>query len=243
MENNCPISPYLKELFDKLDNSEKNLNYLDDHIKTEIPKELYDEIIFDYIKILRNRGLEKNDIKLTLNKLQKSKKDYISDIKRSISQLNGFDKEKSIKKRNRRSIDGIKGKMKNNSALNVILDVSGSMCGYFETALSYIFQNKIVINLILCDTEIKKQTNNSYLVIKNKHDFKKIEINGLGGTTLQPAIDFIVETKQINKLNTLILTDGATDKLDVSKLKKTLIISIGEKCPIKNGNPRQICIT
>lgn len=242
---NCPVSDYLRNLFDELDNSNNlniPINYLDDHIKTDIPNELHDEIIAGYIKTLRDRGLEKSNIKQTLNKLQKSKKDYLSDIKRSISYLNGYNKEKSIRKKNRRSIEGVKGKVKRGVALNVILDVSGSMNRYFEMSLSFIFQNNITINLILCDTEIKKQQNSLYLVIKNKKDFQKIKISGLGGTILQPAINFIAETKEINKLNTLILTDGATDVLDTSKLKKTLIISIGSKCPIKNGNPRQICI-
>ena len=238
----CPVSPYLRSIFEKMEIDDGDNDWLDNHLPCEIPDELKKEAIDRVQRYLEGRGLVKENIRKTLEKLQKSKKDYLREIKTAISSLRGYNKEKSISKRNRRSIDGIKGRIKQGFGLNVILDVSGSMGGYFQRALSYIFQNKIVINLVQCDTEVRKQGKRDYLVIKSKKDFKQVEILGLGGTELQPAINFINNTKELKYLNTLILTDGYTERLDTSKLKKCLILSVGSKCPISGGNPRQICI-
>jgi predicted metal-dependent peptidase len=236
----CPVSDYLKKVFDGMDDGIKN--WLDNHLPCDLSDDFKKEVVGRVQRYLRSRGLEKANIKITLEKLQKSRKDYLRDIKTAISSIRGYNKEKSISKRNRRSIEGIKGRFKIGFGLNVILDVSGSMGGYFQRVLSYIFQNKIKINLIQCDVEVKRQGKRDYTVINNKREFKKIQLVGGGGTTLQPAIDFIVGCSQINQLNTVILTDGFTDNLDVSKLKKTLILSIGKECGIIAGSPKQIVI-
>jgi predicted metal-dependent peptidase len=215
-----PVSSYLKEIFDQLEMGIED--FLDKHLSDDIPDEYRKDIIDNIKNVLKNRGLLSADIQLTLDKITKSKKDYIKGIKIGINELFGDYKNKSISKRNRRSIPGIKGKRKDAYALNVILDTSGSMSGYMEKALSYVFQNGLTINLIQCDTKVNK-----YTVIKDKFQFKKLEIIGMGGTTLQPGIDYISNNKQINKLNTLILTDGYCEYLNTDHLKKVLIISHG----------------
>jgi predicted metal-dependent peptidase len=230
----CPVSNYLRGIFEKMDMG--LLEWLDKHLPSDIPEDYRKSIIENVKNNLRARGLESADILATLDKITKSKKDYIKNIKIGINELFGNYKNKSITKRNRRSIEGVKGKRKESYALNVLLDVSGSMEGYFEKALSYIFQNGIKINLIQCDTVVK-----DYMVIKDKAHFRKIKINGLGGTILQPGIDFISSNKDLSDLNTLILTDGMTDELDVTKLKKTMIISHNQKCKVI-GEARQIVI-
>jgi predicted metal-dependent peptidase len=230
----CPVSDYLRDIFDQMDMG--ILDWLDKHLSSDIPDDYRRSIIENVKNNLRNRGLESADIKATLDKITKSKKDYIKNIKIGINELFGTFKNKSITKRNRRSINGVKGKRKESYALNVILDVSGSMEGYFEKALSYIFQNGIKINLIQCDAKV-----HSHTIIKDKTQFTKIKIEGLGGTVLQPAIDYIISSKDLNKLNTLILTDGMTDELNVTRLRKTMIISHHEKCKVI-GDARQIVI-
>jgi predicted metal-dependent peptidase len=110
------------------------------------------------------------------------------------------------------------------------------MGGDFDRVLSYIFQNDITINLIQNDTEVK-----SVELIKNKNELKKVLIKGLGGTTLQPAVDLIAE--KYNNFPTVILTDGQTDTLDFSKVKqRVLILSVADFCPISgdNGKIKQI---
>jgi predicted metal-dependent peptidase len=211
-------------------------DFLDKHLPQDLPEEYRKSVIENIKNTLKNRGLLTGDIQATLDKITKSKKDYIKDIKVGINELFGSYKNKSITKRNRRSIPGVKGKRKDSYALNVLLDVSGSMEGYFEKSLSYIFQNGIMINLIQCDTEVK-----DYMTIKDKTQFKKVKIKGLGGTVLQPGIDYIGKDKDLSKLNTLILTDGYCDILNITKLKKCMVISHGKKCDI-TGNAKQIII-
>ena len=63
-------------------------------------------------------------------------------------------------------------------------------------------------------------------------------IKGLGGTVLQPGIDYISDN--YNLYNTVILTDGYTDSLDLSELNKVLIISTDSNCPIKNKPKKKL---
>ena len=153
-------------------------------------------------------------------------------LKRSVSSLKGFSKVKSIKKPNRRGIDGLKGKNKYSNLINCILDTSGSMNGQFELILSEKFKDDYQINLIQCDTDVK-----NFVRIKNKNEIKKMKIKGLGGTTLQPGIDYINSHKELKGKNMVILTDGYTDSLDFSNSKnaKVLILTVGENCPIAKG--------
>ena len=91
------------------------------------------------------------------------------------------------------------------------------MGGTFEKVLSYIYRNDIEVNLIEADTEVKWIQN-----IKNKRKLETIPIKGLGGTILQPAINLVAE--EFNDYNTVVLTDGYCDSLDLSKIKGRVLI-------------------
>ena len=215
-------------------------NTLDAHLGDDIPQELKREIVEGIMTKLKNRGLASGDVEAILNKLRKTKKDYLKEIKRTMSNhIFGSKKEKTIVRPNRRGIEGLKGNKKYKNEINVLLDTSGSMGGEFERVLSYIFQNDIQMNLIQCDAQIQQT-----LKIKDKKELEKMKIKGLGGTTLQPGLDFIAEKKnKIYMYNTVILTDGYTDSLNFKLIKsKTLILSTAEKCPITfdNGRVKQI---
>jgi predicted metal-dependent peptidase len=152
----------------------------------------------------------------------------------------GHIKQKTIVKPNRRQIAGLKGNRKIKTKINVILDTSGSMGGQgtFERVLSYVYRNDIEINFIQGDTEVKWVEN-----FKSKKKLETMKIHGLGGTILTPSVDYVVE--HFNDFNTVILSDGYTDVLDLSKLKgRVLIISVGVKVPISktNNKVKQICI-
>jgi len=70
-----------------------------------------------------------------------------------------------------------------------------------------------------------------------------MKIHGLGGTVLQPSIDYVVE--HYNEYNTVLLTDGYCDNLDLSKVKgRVLMITVGTKVPIarSNGKVKQIVL-
>jgi predicted metal-dependent peptidase len=202
--------------------------FMDSHMADDIPEELREQMVKDIQEKLKARGLSSGDIEKTLEKLQKKKKDYLKEIKRGVSFIKGHVKVETITRPNRKGISGLKGKKKLGAKINCIMDTSGSMGGYFEKALSFIFRSDIEINLIMCDTDVKSVDN-----IKSMKDLKKAVIKGLGGTTMQPAFDLVAE--KYNNLNTLLLTDGFTDSLDLAKLKgKVLILSNESECPIRS---------
>jgi len=220
----------LDSIFDGMEKGEQLT--LDSHIDDDVQEQSRKSIVNDFMTRLKNRGLVSGDVEAILNKLRKSKKDYLKEIKRTISNhIIGASKRKSITRPNRRGIEGIKGKKKFKNVINVILDTSGSMCGDFEKVLSYIFQNDIHINLIQIDTTVKEVKD-----IKNKRDLQKVVIKGMGGTVLQPAIDYVVLIEnRISTFNNLILTDGYTDTLNFTNIKgKSLILTTNKKPNIED---------
>jgi predicted metal-dependent peptidase len=205
--------------------------YLDKHIGDEVPEEMRNAMVKDVMERLAARGLAAGNMETTLNKLRKKRKDYLKEIKRSVSNIIfGTQKVRTIIKPNRKGISGLKGNKKIKTAINVILDTSGSMGNTFEKVLSYIYRNDITVNMIQADTQV-----NWVDKFMDKKKVERMKISGLGGTALMPAVDYVVE--HFNKYNTCILTDGYCDSLDLSKLNgKVLIISIGTKVPIAKGN-------
>lgn len=227
------------QIFEDLENGTGE--YLDKHIGDEVPEEMREAMVRDVMDRLQSRGLSAGNIETTLNKLRKQRKDYLKEIKRSVSNMIfGHIKQKTIVKPNRRQIQGLKGNRKIKSKVNVILDTSGSMGGQgtFERVLSYVYTNDIEINFIQGDTEVKWVEN-----FKSKKKLETMKIHGLGGTVLNPSIDFVRE--HYNQFNTVLLTDGATDYLNFEGIKgRVLIISVGTPCPIakSNGKIKQITI-
>jgi len=215
--------------------------YLDKHIGDDVPEEMREAMVRDVMDRLQARGLSAGNVESTLNKLRKQRKDYLKEIKRSISnEIFGHIKTKTIVKPNRRQIQGLKGNRKIKTKINVILDCSGSMGGQgdFEKVLSYVYQSDIEMNFIQADTQV-----NWVETFKKKRQLETMKIHGLGGTVLQPAVDYVVE--KFNEFNTVMLTDGYCDSLDFSKVKgRVLLITIGTAVPISksNGKVKQITV-
>lgn len=231
----------LEHIFSNLDANEGL--YLDVHISNEVSDEVKESNISDIVRSilskLESRGFKTSNVEQTLAKLRTKRKDYLKEIKRNISNsIFGSHKEKTIVKPNRKGITGIKGNKKVKNIINVILDTSGSMGGSFERVLEYIYKDKVEINFIQGDTEVKW-----FEKIKSKKQIQTMKIKGLGGTILNPSIQYVRDN--FNMYNTCILTDGATDSLDFSGIKgKVLIVSKGTECPIlnSNGKVKQIII-
>jgi len=225
----------MDQIFDDLDNNQGQ--YMDVHMTDEVPEEMRESMVKDAMERLQARGLQAGNVEQTLNKLRKQRKDYLKHIKRSVSNMIfGTKKQKTITKPNRRQLSGLKGNRKIKTKINCILDTSGSMGGTFERVLSYIYRNDIEVNLIEADTEVKWVQ-----AVKSKRKLESIPIRGLGGTCLQPAINYVADN--FNEFNTLVLTDGYCDSLDLSKIKgNVLLISIGTEVPITrtNGKVKQI---
>jgi predicted metal-dependent peptidase len=227
------------QIFDDMENGTGE--YLDKHIGDDVPEEMREAMVRDVMDRLASRGLSAGNVETTLNKLRKQRKDYLKEIKRSISnEIFGHIKQKTIVKPNRRQISGLKGNRKIKTKINVILDCSGSMGshGDFEKVLSYVYQNDIEMNFIQADTQVNWVEN-----FKKKRQLETMKIHGLGGTVLQPAVDYVVDN--FNEFNTVLLTDGYCDNLDFSKVRgRVLLISIGTKVPISrsNGKVKQITV-
>ena len=228
-----------EQIFQDMENG--NGEYLDKHIGDDVPEELRDAMVKDVMERLAARGLSAGNVEQTLSKLRKKRKDYLREIKRAVSNMIfGTVKERTIVKPNRKGISGLKGNRKVKTKINVILDTSGSMGGSstFERVLNYVYRNDIEINFIESDTEIKWVEN-----IKSAKKLQSLPIKGLGGTIMQTGIDYVVD--HFNEFNTVLLTDGYTDSLDLSRLKgRLLIISVGVKVPISrtNGKVKQIVL-
>lgn len=231
---------HLDRIFENLEQSKGQT--LDQHLIDEIPDELRKELVKDIMANLKARGLEEGMMSTIINKLRKTKKDYLKEIKRAIAvDILGTTKDKTIVRPNRRNIAGLKGHKKIANKINTILDTSGSMGGEFDKVLSYIFQNDVQINMIQIDTKVQ-----NVQLIKEKKELEKMKIEGLGGTILQPAVDYIADDRnKLNVYNTVILTDGYTDRLDFSRIKgKVLILTTAALCEIvgSNGKVKQIKI-
>ena len=239
-KDNSPMDTWSKEqIFQDMEKNEGQ--YMDVHVGDEVPEEMREAVVRDVMERLAARGLTAGNVETTLNKLRKKRKDYLREIKRAVSNMIfGTTKQKTIVKPNRRQIAGLKGNRKVKTMINVGLDTSGSMGGQgtFEKVLSYVYRNDIEINFMESDTQV-----NWVQKIKSARKLESIPIHGLGGTCLQPMIDYIVEHH--NDCNSVLLSDGYTDVLNFDKVKgKVLIISVGVKCPIgkTNGKVKQIVI-
>lgn len=230
----------IESFFETIERGEETF---DIHFEDDVPDEVKQQFVESAIDKLRCRGIISDNVEKILNKLRKTEKDYLKEIKRYISNdIIGSKKIKTITRPNRRDILGLKGNKKQNLKINCILDTSGSMSGSFEKVLSYIFQKDISINLIQCDTEVK-----NFIIINNKKDLQKMPIKGLGGTILNPGLDYIASQPKLNSFPTVILTDGYTDKLDFRGIKNNvLILSIDQNCPtlreMRNIKVKQILI-
>jgi len=227
LERRSKLSQKTKDLIDKISDSQKEMT-IDVHLPDTVSKEMRDQMINDIIEACKTRGLIKGNNEAILKQLRPNKKDYLKSIKRNLSSLLGGKKYSTWSKPNRKGLP-FKGFKKYSTIINCIMDVSGSMCGEFEKVFSIIFQNNIMINLVQVDAEVQSEQK-----IRNKKELQKVKIKGLGGTTLQPGVDFIKE--KYNKFNTVILTDGECDNLDFSGVRgKVLILTTRREVDYING--------
>jgi len=203
----------------------------------DISDEHANSIIQDVKQAIQNKGIKTNNAESLLNKIETPKKDYIKEIKKHASSFRGSIKVRTISKQSRRGTIGTKGNKKVGTEIVVLLDTSGSMMGSFEKILTAINQNGMISHVILCDTEIK-----DIITINSKASLSKLKIKGLGGTELQPGINYY-NTSKFSSLPLLILTDGYCDSLNLSKNKsKSMIITVGVNVNIigTNTNIKQI---
>jgi len=187
-------------------------------VGNEVSDEMKDTIIKEMVERCQARGLLSGSEEAQLQAIRRAKKNYLHVIKTVLSEMMGAMKSSSWKTFSRK-YDLAPGFHRVRHEFNVVLDVSGSMSGLFERVLSYIFYHDITVNLIQCDTVVQ--------AVKRCHlvsDIQKTKIKGLGGTTLQPALNFIAQDRTYHKFPTLVLTDGYCDTLNFDALSHTAMI-------------------
>jgi len=223
-------------LKDQLSGTEE-LEVFDVHLEDEVPNEIADEKRAMVVEKIRARGIELGDMKFVLENLNPPPVDnplkkLRGIISEAISKQSSY---KTYRKLSRREEEGFKGKKKVGYTINVLLDTSGSMESEFETVLSYLLNAGATINLVQCDAEVK-----DFVVIKSQNDVKNLKIKGLGGTVLQPGIDYFVE-QGLNNMPIAILTDGYTDTLNLEQFPSSIILYTERECPTV-GNYEQVKI-
>ena len=223
-------SKELNKILDSLDDYE-----FDVHLPSDVPDEVRNQIVNDIIEgIKRNRGTMGSAVCEILSKFQKHKKDYLRMIQRACDYIKGGKKKPTIKRISRRGVSGLKGRQKTGSIVNVVLDVSGSMTSEFDKVIGILFRDGYKLNLVQCDTQVTKSE-----IIENKNQLKNMKIKGLGGTVLQPGLDYIKEN--FPKYNTCLITDGYTDDLDFTGIKRSILVT-SDAVPNVTGNVKIVKI-
>ncbi len=177
----------------------------------------------------RSRGSMAGGMEELLEHLLKTpKKNNLKLLKQMISGMKGTIKMPTFTRLNKR-VMGIKGKKKHALEINAILDTSGSMSGEFDLVLTQLFVGGYTVNMIEVDTQIQK-----VMKITSKAQLKKTPIKGLGGTHLQPAIEYIKDPKnKLARFPTVMLTDGETGQLDFGEgHHQWLVLTTGTIPPI-----------
>jgi predicted metal-dependent peptidase len=199
-----------------------------------IPDEISDEdkkyILEEIITTLKHKGKMTSNIEqmIDMTKMKKPSRNVFNHIKQHLEQAGtGIKELRSYKRLNRRFPGELKGKIGVKRNFNVIIDTSGSMTSDLKEVLPYLLQSCGELTLIQIDTEIKAVQN-----VKSIERLK-LELKGFGGTTLNPALDYIRKNKMQNT-PLIILTDGETDTLDYSTICNVTVVSTHIEPPCSN---------
>jgi predicted metal-dependent peptidase len=210
-----------------------------DEVSEEVKKQAAQDIIQKAKIAAKERGMTTGGMEEILQLLLKQpKQNNLRILKRAISAIKGKTKTPSYRRLNIRSIEGMKGRVKESNEINALWDVSGSMQGEHDLVISQLFRDNYVINLIQVDTQV-----NCTQKIKNKMELTKLKLKGNGGTILQPGIEYVLNPKnKLNKFPTVILTDGYCDQLNFKgTMAQFLILTTGVDVKYSSGrNVRQI---
>jgi predicted metal-dependent peptidase len=182
-------------------------SYFDEHPEDEeTSAEERDTIIREILQSCKSRGLVTSEEDLIIHTLFRPPNNPLKRVKGFLSS-----QIKRVKERTwaRASIIGVgKGFRRTSREFTVILDTSGSMMAKFKKVLGFLLIKDVVINLVQIDTEIK-----SVKKISRPDQIRSLNIRGLGGTELQPAIEYV--KKNLSHSPLAILTDGYTEELDL----------------------------
>ncbi len=171
---------------------------------------LTESTLSDIAKVAAERGygsLTGAGLEKLTKLLARSKVSWKRHLRKCISVYvhgSGFNKEHSWAKANRRNLP-LPGSHRLDTQIVFACDVSGSITSeeieQFFAEAEKIVKDVSKMTLLLWDTEVKSVT--AY----KKGGWRKIEILGRGGTSVQCVFDWMLENKKI-KSPVIILTDG-----------------------------------
>ena len=239
MEENPPQEEGNEGSDENLEGGDKSL--VDDHIdiETDMSDEVQKEFVDNMLQGMENMGHIGNNMEDLLDKLRNPKKNWFKLFRENLDRMKGTCLQRTYNRLNRRGIEGLKGKKLEEKVISVLLDVSGSMSGEWEKVLSEVNRKGITINLIPCDAQVIEE---NIKVIKTTKQLSNYEIVGLGGTDLNPAIDFVRTNKKFKTNEVIILTDGYAPPIDLKGFKKVLVLTVGTKLKISEGKATQVKI-
>lgn len=199
---------------------------LDSHAQGgDISQEVTESLAKEIMDGLKARGIGSSNLHQKLEGLNKPKENYLKKVKRCISQMKGkAGAISTYKKANRRGYNFLKGRMRLQNEICIVLDTSGSMWSEMQKVLSAINQAGFRMLVIPCDTEVHEE---SVIVCESNSDLRKVKPAGGGGTVLQPGIDFANEKMPGRAV--VVLTDGYCDSLDFTKCPGSLILTTDTK--------------
>lgn len=228
----------MEDLYDWLlqdSNMKKVLGkHFDEHCEHEVTAQEAAAMVGPMIKAMKERGLDPGDFNTLVMELQRPVDNPLARMKKALSALISHVKERTWAKP---SIIGVgKGFSRQAEAMTVLLDTSGSMEGAFDKVISFLLLKGVTVNLIQCDAKVQATKK-----IVNLHEYRKLAIKGLGGTVLQPGVNYA--KNNYPKLPLVILTDGYTDDLNLLGFKfSTTILTVGQEVPIQAGKAKQFVI-
>lgn len=221
-----PVYEWLKENPPE----EEGKDLLDDHeigegeladLADANAQEIMDTLVDSALQTMRSQGYVSASDERMLERLRKRKNNWLSKLKQAVTVAKGIgQKRKTIRRPHRMKVHGLKGKIKTQQSIGVVLDVSGSMHGEIEKVLGTLLGKGLHIDLIQADTEIKKVE-----TITSDKDLQQMSLVGFGGTLLQPALDFYKKSFASTPL--VIMTDGYCDNLNLTGIKNTIFLTTG----------------
>jgi predicted metal-dependent peptidase len=196
---------------------------IDVHVLDDLTEEEINQLNVEVGKVIydmKNRGINAGESIQQIIDLHKPSKNYFKELKRKLGQIkdNSGVKHHTYKKPNRK-FPALKGKVKYIDEFNVVLDTSGSMYDTVQKVISILNVKGVVVNLIEADYEVQKVTK-----IKSPSQLKNFNLQGFGGTDMNPALRNIESDKQLKGNPTVVITDGMCPMIDFNGIKNGLLI-------------------
>jgi predicted metal-dependent peptidase len=139
----------------------------------------------------------------------KKKKTLVNVFKKIFGK--GLDKVGTYRKLSRRC-PNLKGSIKENREINILLDTSGSLYNELSEYIGHVV-GKFSTYVVQVDTDVRWHGK-----VETMGEWKKVQKAGGGGTILMPGVEKLIELKRGN-FPLYVISDFYSDSFDLSKYK------------------------